>query len=146
MAHDHTFTFPPADAKHPLRLRLKPKAAPTGHVDGAWWPRTRDLAAELPELAEVLGVRLGAVSRVAYAMSGWDDTPRRVEVDGQVVRLEGFHVQDGDVVHLTGADERRISLLVVPPGLSEAAGHDAMTTASGRGNADSPADILAAVG
>ncbi|WNV87478.1 DUF5994 family protein [Umezawaea sp. Da 62-37] len=94
MTHDHTSTFPPVDAKHPLRLRLTPKAAPTGYVDGAWWPRTSDLAAELPELAEVLAIRLGAVSRVGYAMAGWDDTPRRVEVDGQVVRLEGFHVQD----------------------------------------------------
>jgi hypothetical protein len=86
------------------------------------------------------------VSRVAYAMGAWDDTPRRVEVDGQVVRLEGFHVQDGAVVHVTGADKRRVSLLVVPPGLVESAGHDAMTTASERGNADSPADLLAAVG
>ena len=33
---------------HQLRLRLKPKAPRTGYVDGAWWPRSHDLAAELP--------------------------------------------------------------------------------------------------
>ena len=27
------------------RPRLKPAGPATGHVDGAWWPRTRDLAA-----------------------------------------------------------------------------------------------------
>src|SRR5690242_271557 len=33
-----------------LRLRLKPKAPTTGWVDGGWWPRSRDLAAELLDL------------------------------------------------------------------------------------------------
>ena len=33
-----------------LRLRLKPKAATTGFVDGGWWPRSRDFAVELPGL------------------------------------------------------------------------------------------------
>jgi hypothetical protein len=33
-----------------LRLKLKPKAPTTGYVDGAWWPRSRDLSAELPAL------------------------------------------------------------------------------------------------
>ena len=32
------------------RLRLKPKAPTTGYVDGAWWPRSDDLAIELPDL------------------------------------------------------------------------------------------------
>ncbi|HVW42390.1 MAG TPA: DUF5994 family protein, partial [Amycolatopsis sp.] len=40
-----------------LRLRLKPKAPTTGYVDGAWWPRPRDLSAELPALLAVLAVR-----------------------------------------------------------------------------------------
>ncbi|WNV87477.1 hypothetical protein [Umezawaea sp. Da 62-37] len=47
---------------------------------------------------------------------------------------------------MTDADMMRISQLVMPPGLVDAAGHDAMTTASGRGTADNPADILTAVG
>ncbi|MFL6122246.1 DUF5994 family protein, partial [Actinophytocola sp.] len=72
----------PQSPPTPLRLRLKPKAAATGYVDGAWWPRSRDLAAELPALVTVLAVRLGRISRVAYALSSWDATPRRFEVDG----------------------------------------------------------------
>lgn len=38
----------------PVRLQLKPEGPTTGFVDGAWWPRSRDLAAELPSLATAL--------------------------------------------------------------------------------------------
>src|ERR1700759_3625480 len=95
-----------------LRLRLKPKAAPTGYVDGGWWPRSRDLAVELPALAHVLAVRLGRVTRVAFALEAWDTAPRQITVDGAVVRLEGFHSQDQYVVHLSGSDGQRTGLLV----------------------------------
>jgi hypothetical protein len=126
----------------PLRLRLKPPAPPTGYVEGAWWPRSRDLSEELPALAEALRVRLGAVSRVAYAQHGWDADPRRVLVEGHVVALEGFRTQQENTVHLTGTGGQRISLLVVPPAASDAAGRAAMTTAAGRGNTDHPEWIL----
>ena len=127
----------------PLRLRLKPKAPTTGYVDGAWWPRTRDLAAELPELAEVLSVRLGPVNRIAFAAEAWAPSPpRRLPLDGRQVRLEAFRYQDKDIVYLSGLDGRRICLLVIPPEAGDAAGHDAMMTAARRGNADSPASIL----
>jgi len=36
------------------RLRLKPKAPGTGYVDGAWWPHSRSLVEELPDLLAVL--------------------------------------------------------------------------------------------
>lgn len=132
-------------ARHtPLRLRLKPKAPPTGYVDGAWWPRSRDLTKELAALAEVLAVRLGRIERVAYALSAWDATARKVVVDGFRVRLEGFTYQDKNIIHVTGSGRRRISLLVVPSEMTEPAGHDAMMAAGHRDNADRPEEILAA--
>ncbi len=131
----------------PLRLRLKPKAPTTGYVDGAWWPRTRDLATELPELAEVLSVRLGPIHRVAFAMSAWaPPAARRLPLAGRQVRLEAFRYQDNDIVYLSGLDGRRICLLVIPPEAGDAAGHDAMMTAARRGNADSPVSILSTAG
>jgi hypothetical protein len=126
-------------------LRLKPKAPATGYVDGGWWPRSRDLTAELAALAEVLAVRLGRIERVSYGLSAWDTAPRRVDVDGFPVRLEGFTYQAQNVIHVTGSKTGRISLLVVPPGMTDTAGHDAMMTAGHRGNADRPEEILAAV-
>jgi hypothetical protein len=125
-------------------LRLKPKAPPTGYVDGAWWPRSRDLTKELTTLAEVLAVRLGRIERVAYALSAWDATPRKVVVDGFRARLEGFTYQDKNIIHVTGSSRRRISLLVVPPEMTDPAGHDAMVAAGHRDNADRPEEILAA--
>lgn len=127
-----------------LRLRLKPRAPATGYVDGAWWPRSHDLTTELTALATVLAVRLGRIERVAYALSTWDVTPRRMDIAGRATRLEGFSYQDRNVVHVTGANGGRISLLVVPPELAKAAGHDAMMKAAHRGNADRPEEILAA--
>lgn len=132
----------PATPHTPLRLRLKPKAPATGHVDGAWWPKSRDLAVELPALAEVLAVRLGRIERAAYALSTWDAVPHRFEVDGRRVRLEGFTYQDQNIIHVTGSNRGRISLLVIPPETADAAGHDALMTAAGRGNTDRPEEIL----
>ena len=129
-----------------LRLRLKPKAPPTGYVDGAWWPRSRDLAVELPALAEVLAVRLGRVQRVAFALSNWDAVPRQFAVAGDRVRLEGFGYQDQNIMYVIGANKGRISLLVVPPETVERAGHDALLIAGRRDNADRPEEILAAAG
>jgi hypothetical protein len=144
-SHSQTHTEPPPAGHTPLRLRLKPAAPATGHVDGGWWPRSRDLTTELVALAEVLAVRLGRIERVAYSLSNWDPAPRKVVAVGHRVRLEGFTYQDQNVIHVTGSTGGRISLLVVPPGLTDTAGHDAMMTAGHRGNADRPEDILAAV-
>jgi hypothetical protein len=146
MSGPHVDTIPASATRQPLRLRLKPKGPITGHVDGGWWPRSWDLAAELPALAEVLAVRLGSVRRVAYAMTAWGAAPRRIEVDGHMVRLEGFRSQDEHVVHVIGADRQRLSLLVVPPEATDEAGHNAMMAAAGRDNAERPSKILAVSG
>jgi hypothetical protein len=129
-----------------LRLRLKPKAPPIGSVDGAWWPRSRDLARELPALAQVLATRLGPVTRVAFPMKGWMAAPRRIAVDGRLIRLEGFHTQGEHILHVSGSDGQRITLLVVPPEAPAASGHDAMMLAAQRAGVDRSEDILAATG
>lgn len=141
-----TPTIPTPQTRQPLRLRLKPAGSTSGYVDGAWWPRSRDLAAELPALAQVLAVRLGSVWRVVFALTSWDPAPRRVRFDGHPVRLEGFHSQDENVISVVSLDRQRIRLLVIPPNVSETVSHDAMMTAAKRDNADSPATILRTAG
>ncbi|HEY5854871.1 MAG TPA: DUF5994 family protein [Aldersonia sp.] len=63
------------------RLRLKSNEPRAVCVHGAWWPRSRDLAAELPGLLTVLPIQLGAIDRVVF-----DRRPRHVrshrECDG----------------------------------------------------------------
>ena len=125
-----------------LRLRLKPKAATTGEVDGGWWPRSRDLAVELPGLLAVLAVRLGRIERVSYHLGDWDPTPARLSVEGGVVRLGGYRTQHADTVDVLAA-RQRVTLLVVPPETSAQAAHEALMTAGRRGNTD---DVQALLG
>ena len=47
---------------NPLRVTL---ARELGHeIDGAWWPRTAQIAGELPDLVALLGTRLGKIIRI----------------------------------------------------------------------------------
>jgi hypothetical protein len=127
-----------------IRLRLKPRAnAVTGVVDGGWWPRSRDLAAELPGLLAVLAVRLGPVERVGYHLGDWDPTVRKINIPGGVVRLEGYRSLAADTVDVLAA-KQRITVLVVPPDTSPQQAHDALVTAGQRGNTDDVGSLLAA--
>lgn len=75
---------------HTPRLRLKPKAPESGYVDGAWWPHSEDLTAELPDLLSVLSVRLGPIDRVIYNVNEWANPPAKFATGGRTVRLDGY--------------------------------------------------------
>src|SRR3954466_2716607 len=72
-------------------------------VDGAWWPRTTDLAAELPGLVAALDERGVRISRIAYALSAWVPSPHKVQAGGRTVRTGGFRVLDPTLISLTRA-------------------------------------------
>lgn len=135
----HTLTTTAADHQ---RLRLKPDAPTTGVVDGAWWPESRDLAAELPAMAAELTSRLGPVEAVSYNLDAWDATPGKVGVGRGVVRMSGFHSQAYATVDVVGA-RRRLTLLVVPPETDPRAADAALTAASREGNTDGVDALLA---
>lgn len=130
-----------ADSHQRLRLRLKPQAPTTGYVDGGWWPRSRDLATELPALLAVLAIRLGPIERVGYNLTAWGPTVRKIYVGGSVVRLAGYHSQHPDTVDVLGA-RRGLTLLVVPPDASAQAAHRVLMTAGHRGNTDQINELL----
>ena len=129
------------DSREPLRLRLKPKAPTTGWVDGGWWPRSRDLAAELPGLLAVLAVRLGCIERVSYHLGEWAPAVGKINCRGGVVRLGGYRAQRADTVDVVAASQR-ITLLVVPPEASAQAAHAALMAAGHRGNTDDVTTLL----
>jgi len=132
------------DHREPLRLKLKPKTAiAVGQVDGAWWPRSRDLALELRALLAVLAIRLGRIERVTYHLDDWDPSARKIVVDGSVVRLGGFRSQRAGTVDVL-AELHRVTLLVVPSGSAPGLAHRVMLTAGHRDNADSVAELLSA--
>jgi hypothetical protein len=143
----HQSMAPPAvtaneQPRYPLRLRLRPKALTTGYVDGAWWPRSRDLAAELPALLAVLAVRLGEIPRVSYNLTEWDTAPREVAADGVRVRLNGFWSRPPHTVDVIAGDRRRLTLLLVPPDTEPSAAHHAMMCAAQRENTDTVEVLL----
>ena len=128
------------------RLRLKPAAPTTGYVDGAWWPRTRDLSAELPTLLAAVAARLGRIDRVTYHLGEWPAALRRISVDDHVVRLEGFRSQPAGTLTVIGWNRHRLTLVGIPPETgSESAEHVLVTAASGD-NTDDSAHLLAARG
>ena len=100
--------------EHTPRLRLKPKAPQSGYVDGAWWPHSDDLAAELPDLLAVLSVRLGPVGRVIFKIDEWSTPSTKFWTGGRRVRLDGYRLQPANTVEVLGVNRSRIVLLVVP--------------------------------
>jgi hypothetical protein len=120
-----------------VRLRMKPGTAARGYVDGAWWPRSHDPAAEFPGLVLAMSSWVGPVRRVAYHLGDWTSTNRELTVEGWSVRLIGYPTIDAHTVVVTGPNQRRMCLLVVPPEtpggvaravLASAAGSDAVAS------------------
>jgi len=113
--------------------------------DGAWFPRTRDLAAELPELIAELERRGVRVERFTYPLDAWSPVPRKIAVSDRVVRTGGFRSMDPGVVCLTwDGGTRRADLLVVPPETDVLTGVRALRLCTRRGLPRSPKMVLAA--
>jgi hypothetical protein len=129
-----------------VRVSLRDDAgAEDSGFDGAWWPRTRDLAAEVPELVAELERRGVRVERFTYALDAWQPAPRKLVVNGRAVRTGGFRSMDPQVVCLVWrGGQRRANLLVVPPETDVLTGARALRLGTRRGLPRSPQMVLAA--
>ena len=125
-----------------LRLDLKPEGSTTGFVDGAWWPYSTELATEVPALLAAITGRLGSIERVSYNLAGWASASRRVDAGGIRVRLDGFRTRPPDTIDVSGVNDHRVTLLVIPPTTDQAAARDIMRRASTDGNTDSTDTLL----
>ncbi|MGX9891501.1 DUF5994 family protein [Streptomyces sp. NPDC002276] len=100
------------------RLALKPvsPSPERAELDGAWWPRSRDLSHELPALADVLDPLWGRITRIAVNPRYWPILPPRIFVNGHVVRVGWFTSElDPHMILLLSGTSGRWDLLVVPP-------------------------------
>ena len=109
-------------------VRLQTTHDRRGILDGAWWPCSRDIAAELPALVSALTEYLGPVTRVGLDAGAWDALPTRLLVDDRVVHIDSFPVGD-DTVLVTRGDQDHFSLLVIPPHATPQAARIAMAEA-----------------
>ena len=133
-----------------LRLRLQPDGPAGTVLDGGWWPRSADPAAELPGLVVALDERHGPVSKIVLGMADWDSSrPRRLRVDGpagrRVLRLGWAATMPAGLLTAIYADGHRTDLLIVPPDTSEQAAQAAMEQAAQAGNRNRTPALLAAM-
>jgi hypothetical protein len=141
--------LPPSSpvAEHaPLRLRLSPPGGDRP-LNGAWWPRSRDLTAEVTDLVEhfpALDDRRARISRIVYSPPDWDGGTRRIPVAGGTIRAGAYPRDDTHVLLLVLSTGAMLRLLVVPPGT--APDHAALATAlaTAADNRRDAADVLEA--
>ncbi|WP_405921626.1 DUF5994 family protein [Streptomyces sp. NBC_00122] len=124
-------------------LRLETTQSRQGLLDGAWWPRSRDVTIELPALITALTSHLGPITRVGLDTSAWQDVPTRLVIDGQVVHLDADPVGD-DTVLVTRGHNDHFALLVVPPDTTADAAREAMARAVRADNITQATQILIA--
>ncbi|GGW33319.1 hypothetical protein GCM10010503_06670 [Streptomyces lucensis JCM 4490] len=98
------------------RLALKSDGPSRGLLDGAWWPRSRDLLSELPALTDVLDPLWGRITRIAVNPKYWPVIPHDIPVDGHVVKAGWFTPEiDPHKLLLLSYGTGRWDLLVIPP-------------------------------
>jgi hypothetical protein len=107
-------------------------------IDGAWWPRSYDLLAELPRLLAGLPHSWGIVGSVMVSGRMWPPLPGRMLVANQVVRLSrtpsAVDVSGPAAPHtivLLVPGRGRWDLLVVPPDTTAEAAEPLMAAAAG---------------
>ncbi|MET9917325.1 DUF5994 family protein [Streptomyces filamentosus] len=124
-------------------LRLETTHSRQGVLDGAWWPRTREVEQEVPALVSVLTEHLGPITRVGLDATAWDGIPSRLIVDDRVVHLDSFPVGD-DTVLITRGDKDHFALMVVPPDTEADAARAAMARAVHADNITQATELLVA--
>ncbi|MEU7056728.1 DUF5994 family protein [Streptomyces sp. NPDC046197] len=126
-------TTPP---RHPpsARLRLGAQPCPGGparRIDGAWWPRSYDLTAELPGLLAGLPYGWGHISSVLVNGAMWSLSGDGILVDDQMVHLRRTDLsRPVHTVCLLAPGHGRWDLLVVPPAATQAEAERLMQTAT----------------
>lgn len=95
------------------RLRLEPRGADAGYIDGVWWPRSDDLAAELPGLLTALTSRLGPARRVVYDRTSWSPTRARLVLGDRPVQLDAHSFELGNTLYVFGRGGGMIVLRVL---------------------------------
>ncbi|MFE9414011.1 DUF5994 family protein [Streptomyces sp. NPDC006704] len=113
------------------RVALKPPGSSPGLLDGAWWPRSRDLLRELPALIDALAPRWGRITHIAVNPQHWPVIPRKIPVTGHVVKAGWFKAeQDPHKLLLLSYTAGRWDLLVIPPETNAAAAARLMAAAT----------------
>ncbi|MFI5778955.1 DUF5994 family protein [Nocardia sp. NPDC051570] len=103
-----------ASFTHQLRLELN--TVTTGPVDGFWWPYSRNLADELPDLLATLELRLGSIYRVIYHLDEWATAPGELDFNGRRLRLDGYRHIPARTLEVLGVGlDTQLTLRIITP-------------------------------
>ena len=146
---EHEAPISPAPPAEP-RLLLQPDHSGPTPLDGGWWPRSADPAAELPGLILDLDKLHGRITRVMLGAADWNASrPSRLQVGGpagsRVVRLGWFATMPAGLLTAISASDQRTDLVTIPPDTSEQNAAAAMGQAAQAGNREHAPAILAAI-
>ncbi len=129
-----------------VRLRLKQPSHHPGMVNGAWWPRSRDLERELPALVAALDPVWGRIYHVTVQVGMWPEIPRKIAAGEHVVGVGWFGAEQdpNDICLISLRGGARWDLLVVPPELDAETAERLMVNATTVGNLQTASALLAA--
>lgn len=135
---------PSDSSEHSTAARLSlPSAINPGRLNGAWWPRSKDLGAELVFLVAGLPAALGRLVQAVYSPADWEGAPRRVVGETGPVEVTSSAGGESHLVALT-LSSCKLNLLVVPPDTPMDQATEAMRVAASLENQASAGDILRA--
>lgn len=133
-------------------LRLSVNDGPhDGPLDGAWWPRSRDLRTEVADLVDHFPTTTGTVARLLFTRpDGEGQTPRhsdhKVPCAHGVVDVGSFPHHDTHRVVLVLDSHARMTLLVIPPDTPTWTAQHLMGRAADPLNQQGAAELLSGLG
>ncbi len=86
-----------------------------GCVDGAWWPASANLGAELPDLVAVFSRWIGSIHRIVYDPVLWATAPSRLIKHGSAISVDPYRMVHRETIGLMGTHSRTAILFVVSP-------------------------------
>ncbi|TDE28112.1 hypothetical protein E1295_42755 [Nonomuraea mesophila] len=126
-----------------LRLSLHPVPNRRAMVDGAWWPYSRNAAAELPGLIAAVDRLLDRVTlRVSVHGDTWQSLPRRIPARGRQIRISWSRHTDPRVITLRFATGEPVILLIIPSGTATGAAEATLKLTAQDTAGLTPDDIL----
>ena len=124
-----------------LRLVLSTSIG-TGALDGAWWPRSRNLQTELADLVDNFPATSRRIVHAVYSRPDWRPAHRRIKTKQAVIKVGSFPTDDSHRILLSLSSREILHIMVIPPHSSPALALAIMVTAASPGNRDCAATIL----
>ena len=125
----------------PLRIRLSEHIG-RDHLDGGWWPRSRDFALEFSDLAAHFTASYGRVLQAHCRASDWDGVPSRVLVAGNRVQITASAQGEPHLIELLLTSRLVLRVLIVPPELSAYHGEEALLASTTAHNTETASSLL----